>query len=380
MHDYDIRELRDRAVIFEKRLEQIKADLAPQDYSWYPYRTLTVYAILDELLTGPRRRLLDLVGGDPILDIGCADGANSFFFETLGCQVLAVDNQQTNHSWLRGFNALKAALQSSVAFRQVDLDTQCSLPDDIFGLALFLGVLYHLKNPFYVLEALAARVRYCLLSTRIARQTPLGNPMQNEALVYLLDSDECNHDNTNQWIFSETALRRLLDKTGWTVLDFMTAGDTRTSEPGRLDRDERAFCLLESRVCRRYAVNLLEGWHELEQSSFRWTKKHFAIELHHPPSAGFSTLRLAFHTATPEPVTLAATVNGIAVAPSTYAAEGEHSYAIPLSGRPSEPVRVDFTADQNVHVASDGRELAILVPFWKPGLDKSDPLLPFQLS
>jgi 2-polyprenyl-3-methyl-5-hydroxy-6-metoxy-1,4-benzoquinol methylase len=381
MHEYDIRELRDRAVIFEKRIEHAKTELAPHQIPWYPYRTLMVYGILDKLLSGPRRRLLDLVSGDPILDIGCADGANSFFLETLGCQVVAVDSAHTNQNQLRGFEALKGALQSSVALRSIDLDTQFSLPDDVFGLAFFLGVLYHLKNPYYILEALASRVRYCLLSTRIAKRTPRGNPMADEALVYLLDPDECNHDYTNHWIFSEAALRRLLHQTGWNVHDFMTAGDTRKSEPARIDRDERAFCLLESRVCQRYSVKLLEGWHDLEQNSFRWTKKHFSIEMRHLPSAG-STLRFDFRTTIPGPVTLAANVNGMPVPPSTFSAEGEHSYTIPISAcpRPFLPVQVDFTADQSFRAANDERELAILVPFWKEGRDGADPNLPFQLS
>ena len=382
MPEYDIRELRDRAVTFEKSLEQVKMELAPRQIQWYPYRTLTIYGILDELLSGPRRRLLDLVSGDPILDIGCADGTNSFFLETLGCQVVAVDSAHTNQNQLRGFEALKGALQSSVALRSIDLDTQFSLPDDVFGLAFFLGILYHLKNPYYVLEALASRVRYCLLSTRIAKRTPLGNPMAEEALVYLLDPDECNHDYTNHWIFSEAALRRLLHQTGWNLHDFMTAGDTRTSEPARLDRDERAFCLLESRVCQRYSVKLLEGWHDLEQNSFRWTKKRFSIEVRCPSSAAFSTLRFDFRTTIPGPVTLAANVNGVPIPPSTFSAEGEHSYRIPISAysQPNLPIQVDFTTDQILHAANDERELAILVPFWKEGRDGADPTLPFQLS
>src|SRR5277367_1711385 len=181
----DIQQLQRLAEQFEKKLEQVKAGLAAQEISWYPYRTLLTYGILDKLLAGPHRDLLGLAGGDPILDIGCADGANSFFLETLGCHVLAVDNCHTNRNQLRGFDALKTALDSSVGFQAIDLDSQFVLPDDVFGLAFFMGVLYHLKNPYYVLETLAGRVRYCLLSTRIAQRTPEGNPMQKEPLVYL---------------------------------------------------------------------------------------------------------------------------------------------------------------------------------------------------
>ena len=76
----DISELAGRAQLFERQLNQLKSALASQAIAWYPYRTLGVFPVLDKLLTGPRRRLLDLAAGDPILDLGCSDGALSFFF------------------------------------------------------------------------------------------------------------------------------------------------------------------------------------------------------------------------------------------------------------------------------------------------------------
>jgi tRNA (mo5U34)-methyltransferase len=379
----DILELQGRARAFEQHLQQLMAELAPQRINWYPYRTLLTFSVLDQLLTGSRRDLLDLSGGDPILDVGCADGHNSFFLESLGCQVMALDNYYTNHNQLRGFNALHSALKSSVKFQDIDLDSQFTLTEDVFGLALFLGVLYHLENPFFVLEALAHRARYCLLSTRVAQRTPDGHPMQKEPLVYLLDPQECNKDSTNHWIFSETALRRLLVQTGWTVRDFMTTGATRDSEPARPDRDERAFCLVESRVCRHYSVQLLHGWHALEQSSFRWTERRFSVEVRHPPSAAFTVLRFDFRLPGPGPVTLSAAINGTAVPPATFTTAGEHSYHIrlPREALATSPIRIDFTADQCLTApAVDQRELALLVPFWKPGLDEADPILPSRLS
>lgn len=378
---HDITELRHSAEVFEKKLDQVKRELEPQQIPWYPYRTLLTYGILEKLLSGPRRELLDLASGDTILDIGCADGANAFFLETLGCRVLAVDNCHTNHNGLRGFDALKTALQSSVSFQAVDLDAQFSLPDEAFGLAFFLGVLYHLKNPYYVLEALASRTRFCLLSTRIAQRTPKGHAMQKEPLVYLLDPDECNNDSTNHWIFSETALRRLLNQTGWIVHDFMTIGMTRGSEPARIDRDERAFCLLESRVCRRYSVKLLEGWHPLEQNSYRWTERRFSIDLTRPLSARFSSLRFDFRWTAEGPVTLSAKVHGIVVPPATFASEGLHSYsiALPPEVQSTSSLRVDFAADRCITSGIDTRELALLVAFWSEQ-DGTSATLPFQLG
>src|ERR1051326_6114968 len=259
----DIKEMEHLAIAFERRVNEAKAKLAHENIPWYPYRTLATFSILDKLLTGPRRNLLDLAAGDAILDIGCADGLVSFFLESLGCRVLALDNLYTNNSRFNGFHRLREALGSSVPLDAIDLDAPFTLPDEPVGLTILLGVLYYLKNPFYALERLAAHTRYCLLSTRIAQRTPKGRRMDDESVAYLLAAGETNDDDTNYWIFSETAFRRLLDRTGWNILEFLEAGFLRGSEPVRLDRDGRAFCLLESRTCGRYSVALLDGWHPL---------------------------------------------------------------------------------------------------------------------
>jgi len=380
---FDIGEIGRQAILFEKRLNEIKASLAPLGIVWYPYRTLTIFPILDTVLTGPRRRLLELAAGDPILDVGCGDGAVSFFLESLGCDVRAIDNFHTNHNSMRGFTELRAALKSSIPVEAIDLDSQFRLSEEVYGLVMFFGILYHLKNPYYVLETLATRARYCLLSTRIAQQTPRGTSMKSEPLAYLLDPSESNDDATNYWIFSEVALRRLLDRSGWNVLDFHVMGVDRGSEPARLDRDQRAFCLLKSRVCPHYWVKLLEGWHPLEQSSFRWTERRFSVELKRPPLVNLSTFRFDFRLTFPGPVILKVKANGADLPPATYSTEGEHSYVakLPRKALKNTSIRIDFEVDKCLPGGTlDERELALLVVFWKPGLEAADVLLPFQLT
>ncbi len=383
MRESDVREIGRQAILFEKHLNEVKESLAPLGINWYPYRTLTIFPILDKVLTGPRRHLLELAAGDPILDVGCGDGAVSFFLESLGCDVRAIDGFHSNHNSMRGFTELRTALKSSVPIEVIDLDSQFRLSEDIYGLAMFFGVLYHLKNPFYILETLAARARYCLLSTRIAQQTPSGTSMQKEPFAYLLDPSESNDDATNYWIFSEVALRRLLSRTGWDLLDFHVMGVDRGSEPARLDRDQRAFCLLKSRICPQYWVKLLEGWHPLEQTSFRWTERRFSVELKRPPLVNLSTFRFDFRLTFPGPVILNVKVNGIDLPGATYSAEGEHSYSakLPRQALKNTSIRIDFEVDKCLPSgALDERELALLVVFWKPGLEGADALLPFQLT
>ena len=64
---------------------------------------------LRELLTDEWAYPLDLTGGDPVLDLCCADGDLSFFLESLGCSVTAVDLPQTNYNRMAGVRAMAFA-------------------------------------------------------------------------------------------------------------------------------------------------------------------------------------------------------------------------------------------------------------------------------
>ena len=246
----EIEAIGERVGQFREVLQRTKAELSRQlSFPWYPYDSMGNFGQLERLLSGPNRRLLDLADGRPIADIGGADGDVAFFLETLGQEVDFVDYPPTNMNGLRGVKALKQALGSSIAIHETDLDSQFRLPRSSYGLVIFLGILYHLKNPYYVLEALARSTRYCLISTRIARFTPdHATRLADAPVAYLLDCLECNKDSSNYWIFSEAGLRRILSRTGWQVCDFMTAGDTVDSDPAAASHDERAYCLVKSTV------------------------------------------------------------------------------------------------------------------------------------
>jgi len=245
----DIRELRQRSDNWAKELESAKAGAAEPGFPWYPYDTLGNLIHLDTLLTGPRRNLLELAAGRPLADIGAADGALAFFLEKLGHEVDILDYGPTNYNTLRGARLLKEKLPAPrVTIHEFDLDSQFRLPRTGYGLIFFLGILYHLKNPYFVLESLAKASRHLVLSTRVARVAgKKKTPIAELPVGYLVHPTETNNDPTNYWIFSEEGLRRLVARTGWEVREFMTVGNTKNSDPATAQGDERAFCLLESR-------------------------------------------------------------------------------------------------------------------------------------
>jgi tRNA (mo5U34)-methyltransferase len=260
---------------FSKVMDHARAQVQA-DFEWYRYDTLWNLTTVQQFLTPEH---LEIARSRGVLDVGCADGDLAFFFESLGCNVVAVDHPAPNHNGMRGVRKLKEVLKSRVEIMEVDLDTQFTPFDRRFGLTLFLGALYHVKNPFYILENLSKFSDYCLLSTRIARRFPaVGRIPKDTSLAYLLAADELNADNTNFWIFSEAGLKTLLKRTWWTVCDFVTVGDTSDSDPNSLEHDERAFCLLRSRYGLAH-VDLGTGWHNVEQGGWRWTERTFSVRV-----------------------------------------------------------------------------------------------------
>jgi len=230
---------------FRRTFEQAKAQAGPCAFAWYPYDSFANLFFVQHLLHDSGISLPAMIGGEPVLDIGAADGALSFFFESLGYKVHAWDHAATNINRMQGLRTLAKVLGSQVLIQEVDLDARFDAAGP-YGLALFLGTLYHLKNPFYALETLAGQARYCLLSTRVARWGPGREVrLENLPVAYLLDSAELNADSTNYWIFSPAGLTLLARRAGWSVCASAHSGAVE-SDPQTPAGDERMFLLLRS--------------------------------------------------------------------------------------------------------------------------------------
>jgi hypothetical protein len=237
------------ALATERTLWAVKLTQRSKSF-WYPYPTLRNLKPLEQLLIESGFDLLKLCQGPnaKVADIGTADGDLAFFLEKMGLSVDAIDFEPTNFNQMEGIRILKKALNSVVAIQSIDFDSQFSPPREKYDAIFLLGILYHLKNPFFALEKLAQIARYCFLGTRVARKAPDGHSLARYPVAYLLGPEECNNDSTNFWIFSSEGLRRLIDRTGWSILAYTTTGDTSNSTPNDPNHDERAFCLLESKA------------------------------------------------------------------------------------------------------------------------------------
>jgi tRNA (mo5U34)-methyltransferase len=219
------------------------------DFPWYPYSTFGNFVHLAALEDESTPDLEAMSGARRILDIGGADGDLAFFLERRGFEVDFVDFAPTNHNGMRGVRETRVLLDSGVSIHEVDLDSQFALPHSPYGLVFALGLLYHLKNPFYFLEALARNAEWCALSTRVFQVTTDGAHRLTDVPVgYLVNPDETNGDPTNFWMFTREGLSRLLIRAGWSIVGWRSVGCLEDSDPSSSDRDERVFCLLRSTV------------------------------------------------------------------------------------------------------------------------------------
>ena len=355
----EIRDLAARALVFEARLRQLRSQLPTPDPGWYPWDSFGNLSVLDRLLTGRHRYLQPLIGDLPMLDLGAGDGDLAFFFESLGCRVCAIDNPPTNYNRMAGIEALKRALDSSLRIEPLDLDGPFHLPLRHSGLALCLGILYHLKNPYRVLETLAGHANYCLLSTAITHSAPDHlTEVSSWPVAFLAGRDGLRGDETNYWIFSETGLRTLVDRAGWEVCDWMVAGDENAA-PTAAQPDDRVFCLLRSRACTPAPVTqLVDGWHVLENGAWRWTGRRFSLAV--ASGAQRLSLKVTVPPNLPLPLTLTARVAGSVIATHIFTQPGESECVQLLP--PGAGVLVEFEADRALSPdATDGRERAILV-------------------
>ncbi|MBL8176795.1 MAG: methyltransferase domain-containing protein [Bryobacterales bacterium] len=353
MNNVTNRELIALATAFRDQLKQQKASLRDPLWEWYPYDTLSNFTHLADLLATAQLEFRDLAGGEPVADIGCADGDLSLFLASLGCDVDALDNPLTHHNGMRGVRLLAQARQASVNVHAADLDEQWWLPRDKYQLSLLLGVLYHLKNPFFALETMAKHSRYLLLSTRIAGRFPgILQPMASVPAAYLVAEDEMNRDNSNFWIFTEAALRRLMHRAHWQVLGLIT-------KPAGGD-DERAYIVAESRYS-LVNVELLRGLYEDEGQGWRWTAPEFTLRI---PVKGRAPRRIALKVHLPEPTperSIAFRCAGHDLGTDTIALSGDHLLTRDLPPTSSASVDVDISVSPPLKESAEGRALGLIL-------------------
>lgn len=175
-------------------------------------------------------RALDLpadLSGLRVLDIGTRDGFFAFECERRGASVTAIDTAPMEST---GFNVARELLGSDVEFVQANVYDLSYQKHGDFDLVLFLGVLYHLRDPMLALDRIWDVCRGRLIvETQVideALQIGSGEPqrlrdidqrLSAAPLMQFYPGGALNGDPTCYWAPNEACLRAMLEEVGFAV-------------------------------------------------------------------------------------------------------------------------------------------------------------------
>jgi tRNA (mo5U34)-methyltransferase len=136
--------------------------------------------------------------GRSVLDIGCWDGFNSIEAYRRGAsRVLGTDHfTWSDAGWgdRRAFDLARARLAPEIEAMDIDVAELTLEKVGRWGIVLFLGVFYHLRHPFHVLERIAPLVG----STLIVETYLDAMDIERPAMIFYPEA-ECAGDPTNWW-------------------------------------------------------------------------------------------------------------------------------------------------------------------------------------
>jgi tRNA (mo5U34)-methyltransferase len=171
------------------------------------------------------------VRGKTVLEIGAWDGYFSFEAERRGAaQVHATDHFcWSGPGWgtKAGFDFAHAKLGSRIDATDADVFEVVPERFGTYDVVLFLGVLYHLKNPLQALELL-----YRLTNEFAVIETHVDGLQIPEPVMRFYLGPELNNDPTNFWAPNLLCLRNMLMEVGFKRLK-MTSIDGTLAD-GRL--------------------------------------------------------------------------------------------------------------------------------------------------
>jgi tRNA (mo5U34)-methyltransferase len=162
-----------------------------------------------------------------VLDIGCWDGYWSFYAERHGArEVLATDDRTQNWSDGNGVLLARELLGSRIEVNQDMSAYSLASLNRKFDIILFLGVHYHLLDPFYAL----AQIRQCChRDTVVLIHGAEAANLSPATALYDLSNHSC------EWTPTREALTQLLGAAYFEVIavDSDPPGDGPLGVPGR---------------------------------------------------------------------------------------------------------------------------------------------------
>jgi tRNA (mo5U34)-methyltransferase len=172
-------------------------------------------------------RLPERLDGLRVLDIGARDGFFSFECERRGAEVVAIDSMPPGQT---GFPIAKELVGSNVEILQRNVYELSPEEFGTFDLILFLGVLYHLRDPMLALDRIWSVSRDKLIvetqtiddallvgDGEFKRLADLNPELEKIPLMQFFPGDSLNADATNMWAPNQAGLAAMLEEVGFAV-------------------------------------------------------------------------------------------------------------------------------------------------------------------
>ena len=184
-------------------------------------------------------RRLDLAArydGLRVLDIGARDGYFSFELERRGAEVVAVDYMDPAET---GFPVARELLGSSVDFHVENIYDLTPERHGTFDLVLFLGLLYHLRDPLLALDRIwdvCNPAAVLMLETQLLDNALLVGEgdfraladidpaLTDVCLMQFYPEDSLNGDHSNYWAPNAACTHGMLRAAGFEVTSQAVGG------------------------------------------------------------------------------------------------------------------------------------------------------------
>lgn len=171
------------------------------------------------------------LAGKKVLDIGSADGFFSFECEARGAQRVVALDHPDYRAHRPTIAMLRELFSSSIALVEGDIESGATLEPLRSDVVLFLGVLYHLRDPFLTLRRLreiTGEVLYVethVIGPPLPRLAAFGDATPPIAVFY--ERDELARDASNWWSPNLECLTGMLRAAGFKNIEVLshTLGD-----------------------------------------------------------------------------------------------------------------------------------------------------------
>lgn len=148
-----------------------------------------------------------------VLDIGCRDGFFAFEMERRGAEVIGVDYALPSTT---GFNVAAKILDSKVAYIVENVYDLAPDKYGVFDIVLFLGVIYHLRNPLLALDAIRSVIKpggLLFVESAVVTEQVIANA--NIPLWRFYPGNSFNNDATNKWAPNMPGLEAAIEEAGF---------------------------------------------------------------------------------------------------------------------------------------------------------------------